>query len=865
MVSEVLWMYLRLLFQNKNRLKKFYGFISGIIALIIALVVFGLLQYLPGQKNLYYGDYYEQVYVFTRLFITKLFEGSNLYYSNNIGMGTGTSLLFWFYSFSPVGLLTALIPNAQIATLSAIFIKIMLSAIFFQLFCQICMKKDGIETVIFSVSYALSAFTISVLQIGFMDEIYMLPLLLIVVFLYNSRSNKKEWFLVTIYVIVFLSNFYTGYTVGIVSFFYFLYLLAEKKHSKKVFIKELFKYCLLVGTALLLCACVILPAIYIAMHNSGNINGIFDYVAPTIRNYLLCFFDMQNKNDNQMCPYAFCGILPIILMVLFFMNKDIPKREKMVYGLSLLFLTICVFFSPLYCLMHLLNQPDLYTHRFFYIAVFLILTIAVRQFSYMKKVFDTKTKVSMILLLGLYLILKSLELGFEANIGLTLFKSCVTICFIILFVLLMGVYYKKRWQNIVKFLCLLLVCIEMAMNFYYECDVDIYPVLQSEEKNMYINIKNIRKELPDFDSNSRIFVNMPFSLNQNTRENYLGMMAFCSGLSGNANRELAKMGVASNTFSLFQVSHSPALKMLFSEKYQYNVEDNSIVENTNSLALGYMIKEDIDLSNNDENNPFIYTNHVLKSFSDVAETDYFECYDQGVDVEVSGMEFEPRGSGILVRRMNNYKGSVWIKFCIPEKDQQKAFFYCGKYEQNGSSNVGCAKIRTANHNEDYSSWNSKMNTPHIVEMDHENGECTVTIILPEGDVTEFYIDDLFFAYSDENVLNQYYEDLSANMFNVQCYEDGYLSGTVSVEDDKSLLFLSIPYDEGWSVYVDNKKTKISPCLGDAFMGVELSRGIHELVFRYKTPWALEGLIGTLIGFLCYIIIVVASVKRNRAD
>ena len=47
-----------------------------------------------------------------------------------------------------------------------------------------------------------------------------------------------------------------------------------------------------------------------------------------------------------------------------------------------------------------------------------------------------------------------------------------------------------------------------------------------------------------------------------------------------------------------------------------------------------------------------------------------------------------------------------------------------------------------------------------------------------------------------------------------------------------LLFLSIPYSEGWTAYVDGKEQEITP-IGDAFIGLELDAGKHDIELKYS--------------------------------
>ena len=73
------------------------------------------------------------------------------------------------------------------------------------------------------------------------------------------------------------------------------------------------------------------------------------------------------------------------------------------------------------------------------------------------------------------------------------------------------------------------------------------------------------------------------------------------------------------------------------------------------------------------------------------------------------------------------------------------------------------------------------------------------------------------------------------------------------------LFTSIPYDEGWSVYVDGQKTeKIK--LMDAFIGLELTKGQHEIKFVYRSMGILQGAIITVISLA--ILLLIFLIKRS---
>ena len=103
-----------------------------------------------------------------------------------------------------------------------------------------------------------------------------------------------------------------------------------------------------------------------------------------------------------------------------------------------------------------------------------------------------------------------------------------------------------------------------------------------------------------------------------------------------------------------------------------------------------------------------------------------------------------------------------------------------------------------------------------------------------------------------------YSELRKGKLDIIDYYDGYLNGKVNVDKDKTVLYTSIPYDDGWSVSVDGKEVEPVKLL-DSIMGVELSEGEHNIVFKYRTPGLVAG-----IGVSCVSVIVfVYMIYRNR--
>ena len=93
-------------------------------------------------------------------------------------------------------------------------------------------------------------------------------------------------------------------------------------------------------------------------------------------------------------------------------------------------------------------------------------------------------------------------------------------------------------------------------------------------------------------------------------------------------------------------------------------------------------------------------------------------------------------------------------------------------------------------------------------------------------------------------------------------------GFQAVFDNKGgddLLFFSVPYDEGWTAYVNGEEVGIEK-VNIGFMAVPVEGGkVSEIEFRYKTPYLYEGVVITAAGLGLYLIYITACliIKRKK--
>ena len=85
-----------------------------------------------------------------------------------------------------------------------------------------------------------------------------------------------------------------------------------------------------------------------------------------------------------------------------------------------------------------------------------------------------------------------------------------------------------------------------------------------------------------------------------------------------------------------------------------------------------------------------------------------------------------------------------------------------------------------------------------------------------------------------------------------------MSATIDLHEDATI-FMSIPYDKGWKIYVDGQKVKYRE-LADTFIGVDIPKGKHNIRMKFYP----RGLfIGCCITFISTIFVFMYIKKLSN--
>lgn len=92
-----------------------------------------------------------------------------------------------------------------------------------------------------------------------------------------------------------------------------------------------------------------------------------------------------------------------------------------------------------------------------------------------------------------------------------------------------------------------------------------------------------------------------------------------------------------------------------------------------------------------------------------------------------------------------------------------------------------------------------------------------------------------------------YSILSENQLNITLFDTDYIEGRLK-SNKNGVFFTSIPYDEGWEIFIDGEKTEPKKAAG-YFLSCPIEKGDHEITLKYTVPGIKTGAVISLISLL----------------
>lgn len=887
--------------KSKKSIKfdKLYLF-SFLIPTLIMLVIFFIRKIYPfGDRSFLHIDMYHQYFPFLVEFYHKLKNGESLLYSWHTGIGSNFYALFIYYLASPFNWLCVLVPEQFLMEFLSymVVIKIGLCGLTFTYYIRKHFNTNSWTVLCFSLFYALSGFMAAYnWDVMWLDVIILAP---IVILGLERLVNEGKCYLYCITLTLsILSNYYLSIMLCIFLVLYFVVLLIIKNPSsedpaaplafpglnkiKNFYAKAVIRfgfYSLLAGG---LNAILLLPELAALKFTEFS-----DISFPTKVKTYFSVIDMLARHCFNVIvetgldhwPNIYCGVAVFLLLPLYVMQKKIPVREKAPKLILLAFMLISFSTNTLNFIWHGMNYPDSLPARQSFLYIFLLLTLCYEAFMHIRE--HSGNEIMAVFAGVLFFILLCEKLITD--------DSFTGVCFLVTGILLLiyaGFIHCYRLNNdIPKWLCIcimIIVIAESGINTYLTSvpTVSRSSYLSNYESYQTLTDRTIQNEKGDFfrfEKFARRTQNDAMVIGFN------GGSYFSSTINSLISDFYEKYGMKASRVNYCYDGATPVTAALLSVRYMFYTLDRGydnlyelidtegklyLYKNNYSLPLGYMVTADLEavseddtsispdtqapenLEETDDDNGEFSGDVLMELFSDAEYVEENIHEDRDYDKSIDPIERQNR----LVHRLG-IADDVFIKVDLNSYGSQADLYIdedAHYYAYTSNTKIDTIKL---NYEETSKSF-SQIKKKYILDLGYHKSGDMISLNSENGEAL-----DLVAYKVNEPALNSFIAKLSRQTMAVDSYDETSIKGHIDVSSAGQLV-LSVPYESGWTLYVDGIKTDMD-LFEDTFISVYLNEGSHSIELQYFSNDLIAGVVISVVCILLLIGLYIVSKKYVR--
>lgn len=844
-----------------------YIILAFFVPFIIMFAAYAAADFYPfGENQVAVIDMYHQYFPFISQLQEKLQTGGSLLYSWNGGMGTNFLTLLSYYAASPLYLLTVFVPQEYLmeAVTLIILIKIGLASAFMAVYLRSMHKKCDCATVAFSTLYGLCAYVMGYYWcLMWLDTVALLPLCMLGL---NRLLDRGQVKLYTISLaVIMLTNYYTGGMVCIFILVYYpvLYFSRYSGRGAAGCLRITGKAVLCSVTGIFMAGITLLPT-FLNMQNSYYIDSEMPEESSFYHSLLDIVTNLLPKTEltvREGLPNIYCGLICVMLAVLFMTLRRIPLRRRLLTGGLLAFLVLSFNWNKLDFLWHGLHFPNQLPFRYSFVFSFLLVGLAYEAFLHIRQI--APKQIGIVTLAGAGYVLLAQKL-YEDKFDPEFAYVCLALLF--LYGGFLAVYRTGRYhQPLMRLLLLLIVAGEMVVNTSAAVDKVSFTNRAeyfSESSQIEKLVKDTRKQDTGF---YRMEVSNPLILNAPMMYHYPGVSEFSSTVNGNVSYFMEHIGLeAENVKNRYNyVLTTPVANAMLGIKYIISKgtsierepaltlaggeEMTCIYENQYYLPVGYMAdKEVLDTWDYSQYNSF----DVLNDFVHLATGEQEQVFRPMGVPQINGthVTLGEYHEGQVDCTSNGSSPQVDLVFTVPYQQQVYVFA-----ETSGAESI---TAQTENGNP----VSLKEDCGAVVSLGTcQAGERVTIHITYEGEEAG---NITAYAYGlNQAAWDRAYARLADETLQVSSHSDTSIEGTIEVMND-GVFLTSIPYEKGWTLKIDGKEQEIDP-LGDAFLAVPLKAGTHKVELTYVPDGLIPGILMSLCGL--GILIALSMIRRRKGS
>ena len=818
-----------------------------IISLVIVLILVNFTN-IFGSKM----DFISQHVVFPD-YLRKLFYDTGDFFPNfafNLGGGQNIYNISYYGLFNPIILISYLLPMVSMLTYIQISMIVCLIAsvvlLYYFLRKRFDLKISFVATLIFlTVGCLIFHFH---RHIMFVD--YMPFLLLAFIGVDRYFDKKKSTLLIVSIFLMILTSYYFSVVglLGILLYGIFRYI-ENKKDSNitvKDFFKEGFKFIFIMLIPVLMSGFLLLPTLAALLGGrtaTNNTVSLFSILIPS--------FDVSSLLYSS---YSI-GVSAILIISLVY---GILVKKRKIKVISIIFSVLLVF--PIF---DYVFNGGMYLNGKVFIP---LLPLAIFLIAYFLKYFLFDKKLIK------YSIIVSLVIA-VINLFIFIYKKeslCLLFFFDMIFVVIFILVSRKTKRK--EFLYVYLVVVSLAMvlptNFADSfVTKDFYDSLDYEETSEKV------KRVLDSDKD---FYRMSDQLTKLDKANYIYDIgyytsAIYSSLSNSYYKDfynnLINNEFIYRSYGMLTANNNIFYNFYMGNKYLFNSSNgmmgyvevaDGIYRNSDVLPIGYSTNKVMSL---EEYNSLSYY-EKLDAYSNYAivDLDYPYVYDKKIKefspsyevLDEENIEIEKKDDVYYIEASKDNK--LVIKLNNLEDGNILLLRFKMLYDNKCSEDDSYITINDVSNKLTCRSWKYHNNN---YDFEYSLNSDTLEITFSEG---KFELSDFSFATYDYGDLVAINDEISPFIIDKDKTKGDVIEGSVEVLTD-SYFKLSIPYDEGFEIYVDGVKTDYE-VVNKSFIGFRINEGNHNIRIVYTSPLFKEGLVMSCVGLVLFVGTVVYYRKKK---
>lgn len=842
--------------------KRYVRYYSGafIINLIIISIIFACTGLVPfGSNNFLSSDLGTQYLTFLTELRRQIVSGNLHLYLFSQSLGDNFFPVMSYYLLSPFNLLLVFFSarNIPIAADILIMLKISTMGVTMAFFLKEYFQERSVANGIFTIAYSFCGFVASYFyDLMWLDALIMLPLVAVGVMRVIKHHQYVLYYFSILFSIIF--NYYLGYMLCIFSVCFFIYIGLEDnlfhQQDKWLVIRRYLISSVLAGLS---SAVVLLPTLIGMLKTAKTSFNILNYL-PSARFGLEALTQLGiggNSFDQRLehGPSVFMTSTILILLLSYYLSSRVSNRDKQNSVFLLGILLISMFVTTFnYDVAYVSNQLF---HSNSFIFSFACIFIARKAWqSGVVNELDVITKATCIagilICLGYlteWLLPKIIEkLGFDSislNYSIDYFWLSL-VCIILSGLTLLLLNRNKNFLLIL----FLMVGFEVIANFnsvmatadfgnqaIYQNEFDRENTILKEVKDrsnlghrIIVSKSGLNKAFPEKYNN----YNDPILFNIN------GLSLYSSTLNQNTLEMMKNLGYFS--LNVRRISYYGGTKLtnaLLGVYYRvrqwgshYHVE-----ENYKAPTLGFLADNNIyDFKM--RSGQALFNQERLWQALNGNSTEYFK------NSLLTSMQQSVIGNQKLYTYQLTTRATGPLYFYVTPFNYDKSKIYVnGKRIKTSSINV------------------YKAATLYLGNF-KRNKQVEIRILTNKT----LGLNPRYFQSLDQSKFDLSVDNFKRWSLNVKSdLNHDTVRGSINVDQDAPLL-LSIPYDDGWSAYVDDKKVKINKVVSN-LMAIDLKKGQHNVVLNYQVPGLKLGWLVSAVAVILFIsfILIVRSKDKLR--